>query len=188
MITRMDRGGRLAVAIRGEAPFALAPVVKDTIKVKPGGKIELMVKLTRSKDFKDAVQVYSASANFGPRPQGGQPAAAIGGIAADKDAVKLSLDVPANLPPGPHTLVLRGVAGATAPKPGGQGQRIPMSYPTLPIAIEVEGKTVPKKRMPGPECSAPPSSTLPVSTDTATSISANSRRTWATTTNSRRPP
>ena len=146
MITRMDRGNGLAVAIRGEAPFALAPVVKDAIKVKPGEKIELTVKLTRSKDFKDAVQVYSASANFGPRPQGGQPAAAIGGIAADKDEVKLSLDVPPNLPPGPHTLVLRGVAGATAPKPGGQGQRIPMSYPTLPIAIEVEGKTVPKKK------------------------------------------
>src|SRR5262249_13833123 len=145
-VTRMDRGG-LAVAIRGEAPFALVPASDEPFKVASGGgKIEVTLKLKRSKDFKDAVQVYSATPNIGPRQQGGQPPQAVGSIAAEKDEVKLSIDVPANLPAGQHTLVLRGIAGAAAPKGGNnQGQRIPMSYPTVPISVEVEGKTAPKK-------------------------------------------
>jgi hypothetical protein len=143
-ITRLDRGHGLAVAIRGNAPFSLTATAKEPIKLT-GGKAEVTLKLTRSKDFKDAVQIYSASAGFGPRQQGGQALQPIGGIAADKTEAKLTIDVPRNLSPGQHSLVLRGVAGSAAPK-GNQGQRLPVSYPTLPITIEVDSNTTPKKR------------------------------------------
>lgn len=145
MITRMDRGEGLAVAVRGEAPFTLTVVEKAPIKAPTGGKVEVTVKLKRSANFKDGVQVYAMN-GFGPRQQGNQPQNPVGGIAADKDEVKLTVDLPQGLPAGSHTLVLRGIAGAAAPKPGNNQQRVPMAYPAAPIGIEVEGKSVPKKK------------------------------------------
>ncbi len=144
MITRMDRGAGLAVAVRGAAPFSLVANAKEPIKVI-SGKAEVTLKVIRSKEFKDGIQIYSASPGFGPRQQGGQPPPPIGGIAADKDEVKLVVDLPPNLPSGVHTLVLRGVAGAPAGK-GGNQQRLSVSYPSQPIAIEMEGKGTPKKK------------------------------------------
>ncbi|MFO0804012.1 MAG: hypothetical protein U0791_12940 [Gemmataceae bacterium] len=142
MITRMDRGGGLALAVRGEAPFSLAIVEKGPIPVPPGGKVAVTVKVKRDAKFKDAVQVY-ASNGFGPRQQGGQPAPVAGTIPADKDEVKLTLDLPQNVQPGSHTLVLRGVAGAAAPKGGNNNARVPVSYPALPVAVEIEGRKKP---------------------------------------------
>lgn len=139
MITRMDRGGGLALAVRGEAPFSLAIVEKGPIAVPPGGKVGVTVKVKRNAMFKDAVMVF-ASNGFGPRQQGGQPASAAGTIPADKDEVKLTLDLPQNVQPGSHTLVLRGVAGAAAPKGGNNNARVPVSYPALPVAVEIEGR------------------------------------------------
>jgi len=146
MITRMDRGDGLAVAVRGEAPFTLTTVEKQPIKLAAGGKLEVTVKLKRSATFKDSVQLYSATPGFGPRQQGNQPPAPLGGIPPDKDEVKLTVDLPQNVLSGPHTLVLRGIAGAAVPKGGNNQQRVPVSYPTAPIAIDLEGKGVPKKR------------------------------------------
>jgi hypothetical protein len=140
MITRMDRGSGLAVAIRGTAPFALSIVEKGPIAVPPGSKVALTVKVKRNAMFKDAVQVY-ASGGFGPRQQGGQPAPAAGAIPADKDEVKLTFDLPQNVQPGSHTLVLRGIAAAAAPKGGNNNNaRVPMSYPALPVAVEIEAR------------------------------------------------
>jgi hypothetical protein len=140
MLARLDRGPGLALAIRGDAPFLLTTAESGPIKAAPGGKIELTVKVKRDAKFKDAVQIYSATPGFGPRQQGGQPPAPVGTIAADKSEVKVTLDVGQNTLSGQHTLVLRGVPGAAAPKGGNQNQRVPVSFPTSPITIEVEGK------------------------------------------------
>src|SRR5439155_16483140 len=72
MITRMDRGEGLALAIRGEASYTLTPTETE-ISAKPGGKIEVTLKVTRKDTFKDPIQLFSATPNIGPRPQGNQP-------------------------------------------------------------------------------------------------------------------
>lgn len=147
VLARMDRGPGLAVAVRGEAPFVLAPAGKGPIQVKAGEKAEIILKLTRKDGFKDQVQVYAATPGFGPRQQGNQPPPVLGTIPADKTEVKVSLDIPSNLPAGTHTLVLRGQAGAPSPKGGGnRQQQLAPSYPTVPIPVEVEGKGTRKKK------------------------------------------
>ncbi|VTT97373.1 Hypothetical conserved protein OS=uncultured planctomycete GN=HGMM_F07G10C28 PE=4 SV=1 [Gemmataceae bacterium] len=138
MLTRMDRGPGLALAVRGTAPFLLT-VAETGAKVKAGDKFELTVKVARDAQFKDAVQVFSATPPFGPKPQGNNPAPAAATVAADKSEMKVSIDVPANTPPGTYALVLRGVAGA-APAKGGNNARPGPSYPTLPVTVVVEGK------------------------------------------------
>jgi hypothetical protein len=139
VITRMDRGEGLTVAIRGDAPFTLSIVEKGPINVAANGKVTVTVKVKRNAMFKDAVQVY-ASNGFGPRQQGGQPAPSIGAIPADKDEVKLTIDLPQNASAGSHSLVLRGIAATAAPKGGNNNARVPMSYPALPVEVEVAGR------------------------------------------------
>ncbi|MDB5312503.1 MAG: putative subtilase-type serine protease precursor [Gemmataceae bacterium] len=144
VITRKDRGVGLALAIRGEAPFALVPADDAPIKVKVGEKVEVALKLTRKDGFKDAVQVFSATPNIGPRQQGNNPLPPLATIAADKSEVKVSLDIPPTLLSGRYSLVLRGQPGA--PQPKGPQARLAPSYPVVPVMIEVEGRATPKKR------------------------------------------
>ncbi len=141
MLTRMDRGPGLALAIRGDAPFVLTPTQKEH-KAKAGEKIEVALEVARHDSFKDAIQVYSAVPNFGPKQQGNQPVPPLGTIAVGKTEARVSVDVPANLAPGVYTLVLRGQTSAPAPK-GAAAKRVP-TYPTLPITVVIEGK-MPKK-------------------------------------------
>lgn len=133
-LTRMDRGPGLALAVRGEAPFALAPV-ETNLNTKAGGKLELTLKVTRDKDFKDAIQVFSATPNFGPRRQGNQPPQPLATIASDKKDFKLTIDVQQNTPPGTYTLVLQGRSGAPQPKTP-TARPVPI-YPTVPITVVV---------------------------------------------------
>jgi hypothetical protein len=137
MLARMDRGPGLALAVRGAAPFSLTPVETE-LKAAAGGKLEVTLKVTRDEKFKDAIAVFSAVPNFGPRQQNNQPPPAIGTIAADKSEAKLSVDVAANLQPGTYTLVLRGQSGAAPPKKG-DNRTLP-SFPALPITVVVEKK------------------------------------------------
>ncbi|MFO0825958.1 MAG: hypothetical protein U0792_23035, partial [Gemmataceae bacterium] len=137
MLARLDRGPGLALAVRGSAPFSLTPTESE-LKVAAGGKLEVTLKVTRDEKFKDAIAVFSAVPNFGPKQQNNQPPPAIGTIAADKSEGKLSVDVPANLQPGTYTLVLRGQSAAAPPKKG-DNRALP-SYPALPISVVVEKK------------------------------------------------
>ena len=137
MLSRMDRGGGLALAIRGTAPFALVPA-KTEFKAKPGDKFDLPLKLTRDEKFKDGVTLYRGS-GFEAKQ-----ATPLGSIAADKADATVSIDVPNNMPPGTHTVVIRGQAGAAMAK-GPQGRPLP-SYAAVPITLVVEGKEVPKKK------------------------------------------
>jgi hypothetical protein len=145
MLTRMDRGPGLALAVRGEAPFRLTPAADEPIEVKAGAKVEVTLKVDRKDGFKDAVQLFSATPNFGPRQQGNNPPQPVGTVAGDKHEVKLSLDVQPNTPPGTYSLVLTGRSGAPQPK-GGNRQAVPApTYPALPVTVIVEGPA-PKKK------------------------------------------
>ena len=144
MLTRLDRGPGLALAIRSDAPFTLTPVEKE-LKAKMGEKLEVTLKVTRSEQFKDGIQVFSAVPNFGPRQQGNNPLPPLITIAADKNEAKVSVDVPANLASGTYTLVLRGQSAAPAPKVPGAGVRPTPTYPTIPITVVIEGKEPRKK-------------------------------------------
>jgi hypothetical protein len=137
MLTRMDRGPGLALAVRGAAPFTLTPTDTE-MKAAPGSKIEVTLKITRDEKYKDAIQVFSAVPNFGPRQQGNQPPQPIATIAADKTEVKVSIDVQPNTPAGTYTLVLRGQSGA--PQPKGPNVRPTPTYPTVPITVVVGKK------------------------------------------------
>jgi hypothetical protein len=141
MLTRMDRGSGLALAVRGTAPFTLTPK-QDEVKVKPGGKAEVTLKVARDAKYKDAIQIISATPNTGPRPQGNQPFPPVGTSQPGGTEVKLNIDIPANFPPGTHTLVLRGQSAAPPPK--GPTVRPVATYPTVPITLIVEG--APKKK------------------------------------------
>ncbi len=144
MITRMDRGDGLAFAVRGEAPFALVPT-ETAFTAKSGGKIDVTLKVTRKDTFKDGIAVIAATPNFGPRPMGNQPFPPVGTAAAGSSELKVSVDIPANLPPGTHTLVLRGQSAAPPPKGGNNAVLRPMpTYAAVPITVVVEG--APKKK------------------------------------------
>jgi len=136
MLTRLDRGPGLALAVRGTAPFTITPVEKE-LTVKAGDKLELTLKVTRDDKSKDAIQVFSAVPNFGPKQQGNNPLPPVTTIAADKSEAKVSVEVAANTPPGTYTLVLRGQLGGPAPK-GGTPRAVP-TYPAIPVTVVVEG-------------------------------------------------
>lgn len=137
MITRMDRGPGLALAVRGDAPFALTPT-ETKLTAKAGGKLDVTLKVTRDATFKDAIQVIAATPNFGPKPANNNPFPPVGTAAANSAEVKVSVDVPANLPPGTHTLVLRGQGAAPAPKGKNAPPPVP-TYAAAPITLTVEG-------------------------------------------------
>jgi hypothetical protein len=143
MISRLDRGPGLSLAIRGDAPFTLTPTEKE-LKAKAGDKMEVTLKVTRNEKFKDGIQVFSAVPNFGPRQQGNNPVPPLLTIAADKNEAKVSVDVPANLTPGTYSLVLRGQSAAPPPKAA--ATRPVPAYPSIPITVVIEGKEPKKKQ------------------------------------------
>jgi hypothetical protein len=144
MITRMDRGDGMALAVRGEAPFVLTPTETE-LTTKPGGKLEVTLKVTRKDTFKDAIQIFSATPNIGPRQQGNQPVPSVGTAQPGSSEIKLTLDVANALAPGTHTLILRGQSGAPVPKqPNNALIRVHPTYPAVPITVTVEGG--PKKK------------------------------------------
>jgi hypothetical protein len=116
--------------------------VTEAIKVKSGDKVELTLAVERTAAFKDAIQIFSATPNFGPRQQGNNPPTPIATVDAGKDEVKVSLDLPQNVTTGTYTLVLTGRSSVPAPK--GQNAKPVPSYPTMPITVIVEG--APKKK------------------------------------------
>jgi hypothetical protein len=137
MITRMDRGDGLALAIRGDAPFTLTPT-KTELSAKAGSKLEVTLKITRDAKFKDPIAIYAATPGLEPRQRGNQPPPALGTAQAGSSEIKLSIDIPNNFPAGTHTLVLRGQSGA--PQPKGRNNApltVTPTYPTVPIRLKV---------------------------------------------------
>lgn len=138
MITRMDRGPGLALAVRGEAPFTLTPA-ETSVTAKPGGKVDVTLKVSRKDTFKDPLTIISATPSFGPRPQGNLPFPPVGTAQPNSTELKLSLDVPAALPPGTHTLVLRAVSANVPKLPNNAPLRVQPTFAVVPITVKIEG-------------------------------------------------
>jgi len=148
MLTRLDRGPGLALAVRGETSFTLTPTTTAPIKVKAGDKAEVTLKLTRPADLKDAVQVITIT-TLSPL-RGGSAAAnraepVLATINADKSDTKVSFDVPPTTAPGTYTLVFRALVPDPASK---QNQLKPPKAACLssPVTIEVQAKETPKAK------------------------------------------
>jgi hypothetical protein len=138
MIARMDRGPGLALAVRGEAPFRLIAKNDEPIRVKPGGKIEITLKVERKDGFKDQLQLFCATPNVGPRQQPNNPVQPpVGAVAPAQDEVKVSLDTQPNVAAGTYSVVLVGRSGV--PPKGPQARPAP-SYPSVPITVIVDKK------------------------------------------------
>ncbi|MBN9121830.1 MAG: pre-peptidase C-terminal domain-containing protein [Planctomycetes bacterium] len=137
MIARMNRGPGMALAVRGTAPFALTPT--DTkLTAKAGGKVEVTLKVSRDAKYKDPIAVVAATPNFGPRPQGNNPFPPVGTAQPNSSELKVNVDVPNNLPPGTHTLVLRGQSANPPPKGGNNAPlRVVPTFAALPITVTV---------------------------------------------------
>ncbi len=149
VLSRLDRGPGLALAVRGEAAYSLAVASDKPLTAKPGDKLEVTLKLTRGKDVKDAVQVQPGSFFLMKRDGGNTPPAPLATFEADKDEVKVSVDVPDKLPAGTYSVVFRGVVPDAAAKGGGNNPKPPKSaYPSVPVAVEVVAKEVPAKKKP----------------------------------------
>jgi hypothetical protein len=139
MITRRDRGDGMALAVRGEAPFALTPT-KSELTARRGGKLEVTLKVSRDAKFKDGIAVFSASPEFEPRRRGNQPPQPLATATGKADEVKVSIDVPNALTPGTHTLVLRGQSATPTPKRGNNApQFLQPTHASLPISVTIEG-------------------------------------------------
>ncbi len=102
-ISRIDR--TLMLAVRPGAPYSLAPTL-DKPTIVQGDKGTLKVKLTRiSPDFKTPLTVQAIPTELpkGLTINNNQPIT----IAANANEGSLPINVPANVPPGNYTLVLR---------------------------------------------------------------------------------
>jgi hypothetical protein len=97
------------------------------------------LKVTRDTKFKDAITIFSATPNFGPRQQGNQPVPPLGTAQPGGNEVKLSIDIPNSLASGTHTLVLRGQTAVPPPKGGNNAPpRVTPTYPAVPITVTVK--------------------------------------------------
>jgi len=143
MITRMDRGDGMALAIRGEPPFTLTPTETE-LTAKAGGKLEVTLKVSRDVKFKDAIQIFNLT-DLNTRQRGNQPPQPLATAAAKSNEVKVSIDIPNNLLPGTHMIVLRGQSAAPVPKGRNNAPlSVQQTYPTVPILVKIEGGS--KKR------------------------------------------
>lgn len=147
MITRLDRAPGLAIAVRGDAQFALAPTSTSPIKVKAGEKAEIAMKLTRTPEAKEGVQVLPLTTFTAPQRGGGgnraeQPLATID---AGKSDAKVSLDIPSSLPSGTYTFVFRAIVPDPASK-GNQVRPPKVAYPSSPVTLEVTAAPMTKGR------------------------------------------
>ncbi len=128
------------------APFTLTPTETE-LTAKPGSKLDVTLKVTRDAKFKDVITIISAAPNIGSHARRGTTRTRRSASSRPTEGeVKLSVDIPNALPPGNHTLVLRGVrCGVPRPRRAGTTRRF--AQPTcaaLPITVTVEGS--PKKK------------------------------------------
>jgi hypothetical protein len=99
----MDRS--LILAVRGKAPLSLT-AGQDKVTVSHGDKLTIPLKLTRLwPDFKGQFQLT-------PEPQDMPPGMNFGALnfTPGKDEIKVVMNVPTNLAPGPYNFVFRGFA------------------------------------------------------------------------------
>ena len=149
VVSRLDRGPGLALAVRGAASFALAAASDKPLAAKAGEKVEVTLRLTRKPDVKEPVQVFAAAPFAEKRGGGGNAPTPLATFDGAKAELKVTLDVPAGLPGGTYTVAFRGLipdgADKNKPKPP------KAAYASGPVTLEVAGKdgAAPTKRKKG---------------------------------------
>lgn len=126
---RLTRG--FVIAIREGAPFQLN-AHPARLDIAPGGNANLEVDVVRRKEFTEAVQLTTADL---PPNMG-----AVGGtIAKDKNTATLNIAVPANVPPGTYTLLVRGTGPFPFSKDPNAKQKpnVNVNEPSNPIILTV---------------------------------------------------
>lgn len=127
----------IMVAVRGTAPFLLK-ATPDKPALKPGEKTEIKVQLTRKVPDKTvvAVQGFEGPANLlNNQPQN---------INADKDEVKLPVNVDGGLAPGTYQVSIRGQSAIPYAKDPGAKQKPATNMVTWsnPVSLEILPKTI----------------------------------------------
>jgi hypothetical protein len=125
----------LAVAVRESAPFAMH-LGEERIEVESGKKATVKIRLQRHwNDFKEKVSILPV-ANSGPIRLAGAE------IPAGKDEASVTVDVPANAPPGEYTLTVLGQAQVPFNKDAkaAQKQNTLVSLPSRPFTLVVTPK------------------------------------------------
>jgi hypothetical protein len=125
----------LALAVREVAPFALT-FETERVEVEAGQKATLKLRLQRhAKDFTGKVSVL-------PLPPQGPLRVAGTEVAAGKDEAVVTVDVPANAPPGDYTLTVLGQAQVPYSKDDKAVQRpnVLVSLPARPLTLAVTPK------------------------------------------------
>jgi hypothetical protein len=147
-VARLDVG--MSLAVRDEpAPFRLSATF-DKEGAQAGDKVTVKVKLERlSPDVKGTVAVTALTV---PAGQGGNPAANAPAVfnngqpltlAAGRDEATATLDLRANMPPGPFTLVLRGTTTATVKDAQGRPRpNVALTQASAPATLRVAPKQV----------------------------------------------
>jgi hypothetical protein len=125
----------LALAVRESAPFALA-FAEERVEAVAGGKITVKLRLQRyAKDFTGKVTILPAAS--GPLRVNNAE------VAAGQDEVTVTVDVPANAPPGEHTLTVLGQAQVPYSKEGPKAAQRPnvlVALPARPFTLVVTPK------------------------------------------------
>jgi hypothetical protein len=126
---RVTRG--LVCAVREGAPFLLS-ARPESIVAGPGGQLELNVEVERRAGFDEAVQV--AATDLPPNLP-----AANATIAKEAKTAVLKLAVPANVPPGNYTILLRGTGAFPFNKdPNAKDKpKINITAPSNPVSLTV---------------------------------------------------
>jgi hypothetical protein len=138
-LSRLER--QLFLAVRDKPLYTLTATI-DKASVPQGSPAQVTVKLARnSPDFKNPLAVQAALTEL---PQGltvnnNQPV----NIAADKNEATFPINVPATIPPGTYTIVLRGTAPIPFNKdPKGPKQPINVVEFSSPVTLTVLPKSV----------------------------------------------
>jgi hypothetical protein len=126
---RATRG--LAYAVREGAPFLLTARPESWV-VGPGGQAEIQLEVERRPGFDDAVQVTAT--DLPPN----LPAASAT-IAKEAKSAVLKLAVPANVPPGSYSILLRGTGPFPFNKdPNAKDKpKINVTEPSNPVSLTI---------------------------------------------------
>jgi hypothetical protein len=137
-ISRLDRS--LVLAVRDRGPFNLVATV-DKLTVVQGDKVQIPLKLERSKEFTGNVSVVTLNL---PGPGQPQPVPVPAG-----DTLTMTYDTKGpglgagNLPPGTHTLVFRAQATVAGGMPAKKANVV-VTAPSAPVTVTVLPKEVAK--------------------------------------------
>jgi hypothetical protein len=150
-LSRLDR--QIVLAVRDKPAFTLTATI-DKPSVPQGTPAQITIKVARnSADLKNPLAVQATVAELPPgfTINNNQPL----NIAPDKNEATVPVTVPANVPPGTYTIVLRGTVPIPFNKdPKGPKQPVIFVEYSSPVTLTVVPKSVATIALPNPTLTA----------------------------------